>query len=139
MTRIMGITLDENLRRLSVNPVTNMIYITDFDSNNVYAISGEENRVEAIVPGPEPQGIKIGEEPSGMFVNSLSNMIYVTNMRSNSISVINGTSNDLVKTFRVVEPTGVSMNPQTNVIYVTRGDPNAFRLIMEAHYLCYRW
>ena len=126
MTRIMGITLDENLRRLSVNPVTNMIYITDFDSNNVYAISGEENRVEAIVPGPEPQGIKIGEEPSGVSVNSLSNMIYVANMRSNSISVINGTSNDIVKTFRVVEPTGVSVNPQTNVIYVTRGDPNAF-------------
>jgi YVTN family beta-propeller protein len=68
---------------VSVNPLTNTIYVVNSD-NTVSVIDGNTNRVVATVA--------VGAA-SGISVNLLTNMIYVVNNDENTVSVINGTTN----------------------------------------------
>jgi YVTN family beta-propeller protein len=116
---IVDIPLDINILHLSVNPNTNMLYVSDFDSNYVYVINGIANRIDAVVPGPEPPTLKVGKGINDLSFNPGTNMIYVAASDSNSISVIDGKTNKVVDTIRVAKPTDISVNPHTNLIYVT--------------------
>jgi YVTN family beta-propeller protein len=117
-TMVVDISVDKNIIYLSVNPETNMIYVSDFDSNTIYIINGIVNRIEAIVAGPAPPGIKVGREPSEISVNPQTNMIYVSTPDNNAISIIDGKTNKVVDTIRVNKPSFLSIDPQTNMIYV---------------------
>ena len=56
---------------MAVNPNTNRIYVTNWDSNNVSVIDGASNTVVATVA--------VGNHPDGVAVNPNTNLIYVAN------------------------------------------------------------
>jgi DNA-binding beta-propeller fold protein YncE len=125
LTTVVDVSVDKNIIYLSVNPETNMIYVSDSDSNTVYTINGILNRIDAIVRGPEPPGIKVGKEPSEISVNPETNMIYVSTSDNNAISIIDGKTNE-VDTIRVNKPSYISVNPQTNMIYAVGYNSSSF-------------
>ena len=107
---------------VAVNPVTDMIYVTNYDSNTTSVIDGKTNNVIHTLP--------VGDYPTGVAVNPDTNMIYVANSFSNTTSVIDGTTNTLVRDFPVgVAPEDVAVNPDTNMIYVANFVSNTTSVI----------
>src|SRR5258706_10716 len=78
---------------VGVNPTTNLIYVSNQNSNNVSVIDGITNTVVATVG--------VGNIPNGVGVNPNTNFIYVANNSSNNVSVINGNTNAIVATVTV--------------------------------------
>jgi YVTN family beta-propeller protein len=62
-----------------VNPVTNKIYATNYNSDNVTVIDGITNSTKNVL---------VGDRPNGIAVNSVTNKIYVANEVSNDVTVI---------------------------------------------------
>ena len=67
---------------ISVNPYTNLIYVTNNQSGTVSVIDGDTNSIINTV--------KVGNGPAGISVNSNTNMIYVANYYSDTVSIIDG-------------------------------------------------
>ena len=67
---------------VKVNPITNMIYVTNYADNTVSVINGTNNTVINTIP--------VGHTPYGIGVNKKTNMIYVANFDDNTVSVIPG-------------------------------------------------
>jgi len=102
---------------IALNPVTNKVYVSNWDSNSVSVIDGATN---AVVATPA-----VGTNPFAIAVNPATNMVYVANYGSNSVSVINGATNAVVATPVVgTNPYVLAMNPVTNMVYVanSKGD-----------------
>ena len=98
--------------RIGINPMTNMIYVSNSGGNTISAIDGATNAVIAT--------IQVGSEPEGVSVNPDTNKIYVTNYNDNTVSVINGSTNTVTKTIIVKTsyPENVVVNTNTNKVYV---------------------
>ena len=100
---------------LVVNPVTNKIYVTNYNSNSVSVIDGTTNTVTTT--------IAVGANPNGAAVNSITNNIYVANSgdgQGNTMSVIDGNTDTVSATVMVGNfPGPVAVNPVTNMVYVT--------------------
>lgn len=96
---------------ISVNPNTNMIYVTNYGSNNVSIINGSSNTVTTTIP--------VGTNPDGIIFNSNTDVVYVTNSGSNDISVIDGSTNTVSATINVSTiPVAVNIDTNTKKIYV---------------------
>jgi len=101
--------------QVSVNPATNLIYVTNCGSScggsgsgSVTVINGATNATTTL---------NAGTGPAGVAVNPATNTAYVTNLGSNTVSAINGTS--VAATISVAAyPGSVAVNPVTNMIYV---------------------
>ena len=65
---------------LAVNPVTNKIYVANWDSANETVIDGATNSATAT--------LTVGTGPGGIAVNPVTNRVYVTNSGSNNVTVI---------------------------------------------------
>lgn len=100
---------------VGVNPETNRIYVTNYDSGDVSVIDGTTNSVIATIP--------VGTYPWGLAVNPITNRIYVSNEDDSSLSVIDGATNSVLSTIALGDrmPEGVAVNPNTNRIYVAAG------------------
>ena|GEM_PF-1176489 len=96
---------------VAVNPITNMVYVTNQGSNSVSVIDGKTNSVVSTIP--------IGSIPYDLAVNPITNKIYAANWLSNTVSVIDGNTNAVLHTINVPAALGVAVNPITNKIYVT--------------------
>jgi len=97
---------------LVVNPATNKIYVTNFNSNSVSVIDGTTNTVTAT--------IDVGAHPNGVAVNSITNKLYVANSGDTTMSVIDGNTDTVSATVTVgSDPNDVAVNPLTNMVYVT--------------------
>lgn len=97
---------------VAVNQVTNRIYVSNLNSNNVSVIDGSTNVVVATVV--------VGTAPEVLDVNSTTNMVYVANLEGNSVSVIDGDTNTVLATIGGLSgPFGVAVNSITNQIFVS--------------------
>ena len=114
-------------RGIAVNPITNMVYVANFEDNTLSVIDGSENLVV--------NTIKVGSSPRGVAVNPETNTIYVTSPLDNTISVIDGSQN-LIKIILEVEdyPRGISVNQATNTIYITHPLDNTISVIDGSNY-----
>jgi YVTN family beta-propeller protein len=98
-----------NPRSVTVNPVTNKIYIANVNSAFVTVVDGATNATTTVPTGSGP--ISIG-------VNPITNKIYVANEGSNSVTVIDGATNSTSTVTVGAMPEWVAVNPATNKIYV---------------------
>ena len=62
----------------AVNPVTNMIYVTNENDNNVTVIDGATDNTTTLAAGTNPHS-----------VNPTTNQIYVTNSQGSDVTVLN--------------------------------------------------
>ena len=107
---------------VALNPNTNTIYVTNYNSNNVSVINGATNTVTTTVT--------VGTNPYGVTVDPNTDTIYVTNFNSNNVSVIDGATNTVTTTVSVgTNPYGVAVNPNTDTIYVTNFNSNNVSVI----------
>ncbi|MGC8630688.1 MAG: YncE family protein, partial [Thermoplasmata archaeon] len=69
---------------ITVDPVTNMVYVVNSGSNNMSVINGNTNQIVTT--------IAVGKEPGGVAVDTKTDIVYVANSGSNNISVVKGVS-----------------------------------------------
>ena len=111
---------------VDVNPTTNRVYVSGFNSNTVSVINGATDTVITTVP--------VGVGPLGLAVNSVTNCIYVPNngatKNGTTVSVIDGGSNTVTATITVgTGPRYVAVNEATNRIYVTNNGGTTVSII----------
>jgi YVTN family beta-propeller protein len=97
---------------VAVNPATNMIYVANFDDDDVSVINGATNQVVA-----DPS---TGEGPDALVVDPVNNLIYVANFDSSSLTVINGATNgtaSLSFDTTPITPDSLAINPVLNEVY----------------------
>ncbi|MEM4056794.1 MAG: hypothetical protein QW578_07140, partial [Thermoplasmatales archaeon] len=82
-------TFGNNPRAITVNPFTNVVYLTN--GNIVYVIDGNTDQIITSIPVGQ-----IGQTLDGIAINPKTNMIYVVNTSNNTVSVINGYKNKVV-------------------------------------------
>ena len=110
---------------ISINPITNIVYVANNHSDTVSVIDGKTNLVK--------DEIKVGDGPTGISVNPKTNMIYVTNYYSDTVSVIDGKTNLVVKEIPVDNtPWGIDVDSGNNIIYKTNYLSNTISIIDEA-------
>jgi YVTN family beta-propeller protein len=96
---------------VTVDPTTNLIYVTNQLSNTVSVINGATNAVNPT--------ISVGDLPIGVAVDPTTGFIYVTNSGSNTVSVINAVTNQGTATIGVGNsPFGVAVDQSTHRVYV---------------------
>jgi YVTN family beta-propeller protein len=74
---------------LEYNPITNKIYVANWDSQDVSVIDGNTNKVTDTIP--------VGVDPFAVEHNPSNNYIYVGNTDSDTVSIINSTHSIIVK------------------------------------------
>jgi YVTN family beta-propeller protein len=116
VTVIDGVTNGTNTVRtgwgpvaVAVNPVTNKIYVANYDSNNVTVIDGATNRTSAVPAGSYPYAVA---------VDPVTNKVYVANNGSNNVTVIDGATNSTSTVPAGTYPYAVVADPVTNKVYV---------------------
>ena len=132
---------------VAVNPITNMTYVANFDSDSVSVIdeellTGNKSTISGRNSTQAGQGnnAAVGHEnikdfpvvvsPYGVAVNPFTNMTYVTSYYLGTVSVIDGRTNSLVGNVTVGDgPTSVAVNPFTNLIYVANFNSNTVSVI----------
>jgi YVTN family beta-propeller protein len=104
---------------VSVNPLTNAVYVANQGDNTVSVI---KNNTIALA-------IYVGSGPRTVSVNPSTNIVYVANSNDNTISVIDGKTNKVVKTMPFVgrHPYGISANPSTNMVYSSNRESGRYR------------
>jgi YVTN family beta-propeller protein len=78
---------------IAVNPINNMLYITNLRSDKVSVMDGAIDKILA--------DIKVGTNPEGVTIRLDNNMIYVANSGSNTVSVIDGSTNSVLSNITV--------------------------------------
>ena len=112
-----------NQYEISVNPVTNLVYIADQtvtlgNYDRVVVYSGETNTLVTSVniPGSNEH---LYMEWVGVTVNPETNRVYVTWSGNNTLHIINGNTHEIIET---VSPSSfsrtVTVNTYTNYVYV---------------------
>src|SRR5437870_10188526 len=75
---------------VGVDPSTNMVYVSNYNSNTTSVIDGATNTIAATIP--------VGGGPAGIGVNPKTNRVYVGNTLGRTISVIDATTNMVIDT-----------------------------------------
>ena len=93
---------------MAVNPVTNKIYVANYESANVTVIDGATNSTAVV---------STGSRPSALAVNPETNKIYVTNSATdtNSVTVIDGATNATSTVSVGLSPSSVVVNPSVPI------------------------
>jgi len=111
---------------VAVDPVTNMIYVTEEATPGVTVVDGSNNSVIATVAVP-------GSTPTGIAVDPDTNTVYVANYDSHSVSVIDGAENYVTATILVGKhPFGVAVDPGTDAIFVSDSSASGVAVINGA-------
>lgn len=114
---------------IAVNPVTNKIYVVNYEfvdslnKSSVTIIDGATSKTTKV---------EVGERPGFIAVNSVTNKIYVVDGLNNSVTVIDGVSNETTKVSVGEEPVFIAVNQVTNKIYVVntgQHDPEVNRYV----------
>ena len=88
---------------VSVNPLTNKIYVTNEFSNTVSVIDGD---TDVVLPP-----ISVGGSPYDLDVDHYTNKVYVTNLGYDTISIIDGETNKVVGTIQnITTPVGIDVD-----------------------------
>jgi YVTN family beta-propeller protein len=112
---------------VAVNPVTNLIYVTNLDTTfgTVTVIDGATNRPLAVVT--------VGIVPQGIAVDTTTGLVYVAN-GGGTVSVLTGGANPQVLTITSASfaaPDGVAINSRTHQVFVTNSGGATVSLIDE--------
>src|SRR5713226_1527238 len=86
VTATVGVGAQPNA--VTVNPVTNKIYITNLVGNTVTVIDGASNAATTVT---------VSSSPDAVAVNPVTNKIYVANFGSSNVTVIDGANNNASK------------------------------------------
>ena len=96
---------------VAYNPTTNLLYITNRDSNDVLVVNATNYRQVASIP--------VCSLPFGLDVNSHTNKVYVACPVDNAVTVIDGNAFRVIGSIPVGEfPTFVDINERTNRVFV---------------------
>jgi YVTN family beta-propeller protein len=76
---IANIRVGKSPAGIAINPITNMIYVTNQGFNNISVINGKTNRVI--------NNFAAGISPTGIAINPKHNVIYVANAVSGTVDV----------------------------------------------------
>jgi len=108
--------------RFTFVPNTNLMYMTNFFTNEVSVLDGGQN---SLLGGtPLIATISVGNGPDGIEFNPTNLMIYTANSADNTVSVIDANPvsanfNMIIDTISVgINPVGVGVNAPNNSIYV---------------------
>ena len=77
------VAAETNPIAMAVNPVTNKIYVANFNSSSVTAIDGTDNSTDTVATGTYPRAVA---------VNPATNRIYIANWGTNNMTVIDGST-----------------------------------------------
>src|SRR5882757_7479362 len=98
---------------VSLNPVTNKLYVANTSDGTVSIVNLATNNVTTV---------KVGTAPGAVAVNVVLNKAYVANYGSGNISVIDGVSDAVTATFALAaggsQPGALIVNPVTNDVFV---------------------
>jgi YVTN family beta-propeller protein len=100
---------------VAVNPVTNKIYVGNFESENVTVIDGATNSTTTVGTGACCNW--------AVTVNPVTNKIYLRNPYN--VTVIDGATNLTTTVATGANPEAVAVNPVTNKIYVANEGSHA--------------
>src|ERR1017187_675754 len=100
---------------LAVNPQTNKIYVTNYGSNSVTVIDGNDNSTATIA---------LPYAPWALAVNAVTNKVYVSG--GTEVTVIDGATNNTTSIPLAAAATngglyGIAVNAVTNKVYVSGG------------------
>ena len=114
------------LAGVSVNPVTNMIYI-----GSLYPEGGKPGMY--VIDGKTLQPIQIDKWQYGIKdiqLDPVSNLIYAGAKYDNMISILNQSNNDIVANITAESPIALTLNNEKNILYEagTDGKVNVFDL-----------
>ncbi|MGH9922092.1 MAG: YncE family protein, partial [Nitrososphaerales archaeon] len=101
-------------RGLAVNPDTNKIYVTNYESASVSVIDGNTNTLVA--------NITVGVFPAQVAVNPTNDKVYVIHRGApgSIVSVIDGETNTIIETIEIgFDAIGLAVNANTDKIYVS--------------------
>ncbi len=105
---------------IAVNPVTNKIYVANFDASNVSVIDGVTDTRVAVATGAKP---------SAVAVDPVTNKIYVANYGDGTVTIIDVAGNSTSTVSVGTHPVAVAVNPVTNKIYVVNQASNTVTVI----------
>ncbi len=104
----------------AVNPVTDMLYITDYYDGTVIVINGSTDTVAATVPLTDPVLDPL-PRPHAIAVDTATNTIYVGDLHGNQVEVIDGTTNQVTGRIALPassEPYGAVADPAAGLVYL---------------------
>ncbi|UCG41895.1 MAG: YncE family protein, partial [candidate division WOR-3 bacterium] len=110
---------------VAVNPVTNKVYVANYDGDNVTVIDGATN---------DTLSVQSGDCPSAVAVNPVLNRVYVTNRGDSSVTVIDGATNSMLTARAGDWPHAVAANPVTNKVYVANYGSDNVTVLTEVPY-----
>ncbi len=119
----MGIAVGSYPKSVAINPLTNSIYVSNFNSpGSVSILNGGTNSVNSV---------SVGATPVGISVNPVTNKIYVANYNSNSLTVIDGTTGLPSILAAGTAPLAVAINLIRNDVYAANNGSNDVTVIAE--------
>jgi YVTN family beta-propeller protein len=118
------VVVGRNPSSVGVNPVTNKIYVTNANSNDVTVVDGRTNTTATI---------NVGSVPMAVALNTVTDKIYVANYGSNSVTVIDGRTNTTSTVDAGSGPRAVAVNSVTNKVYVANLNSNNVTIIDGAN------
>jgi YVTN family beta-propeller protein len=95
---------------IAVNPVTNKLYLANYDGDDVFVIDGTTH---------VNTKVRVGNKPSHITVDPAKNIIYVINKASDSVSVIDGATNATTTIPVGKKPSQIAVNQVTDKIYIS--------------------
>jgi YVTN family beta-propeller protein len=119
-TAVATVPVGSNPRSIAVNPITNVIYVANSQSNNVTIIDGKTDQAATVA---------VGSVPSFVAVNPVTNKIYVANSGDNTVTVLDGATNNTITVSAGTSPSAVAVNSITNRIYVINKDSSNVTVI----------
>ena len=113
-----SIEVGSSLANLAYNPVTRLLYASDYNDNTVHVIDGTTHQLR--------NRVFVGAAPEGIAIDTVRNRIYVANTGDPTIYVIDGETDAVVQFISVAVPTSQAAVWQGgNQLYVNsfgRGD-----------------
>ena len=133
LNQVDGLKVASSPTGVAIDPETRMIFVANFDSDNVTVINGDSQEVVKTIdltPNSTLQA-KFPYYPISIAVNPNTHMVYVANFLNNSVSVIDGTKNNtVVQTVPVGNhPSGLDIDPEKNMLYVANTNSSTVSVI----------
>src|SRR5947209_6985760 len=100
-----------NVSGMDVNPLTGLLYASNFGLGTVSVILEQSNTVAAT--------ITVGSGAGHVAVNPLTDRVYVADSNQSLLFVANGRTNSVITTIPISHPLVVAVNLRTNEIYVS--------------------
>ena len=107
---------------LDYNPTKELLYVADYNSNNIHVINGKTDEVIQTIPVPR--------HPFSVRADPISNTVMVASLAGNEITFLDDVTDEysvfplheVVKTIKVSGgPWGLELDPVSHLAYVTNG------------------